>query len=327
LKTDEAHSPASAPQSANDTPKRPREWATAFVGFFAGLVGLALSRLGLIWPDFDVFSHFTVQFMVWTICFAIVPWFFRRMGSTAAMAAIVCALTLYGLLPTLREADTALDQSLDRSHLRVASYNVFKNNQNLPSLAESVRELQADVVVLVEMLQPELLTLLQTEYPHQYNCSDFISDCSISIVARYPLSGVSSLFGPAETRLAQVTIDSPIGEVSVVGFHSTRFPFSRAQRRQAIELTNLVEKLQRPLILAGDFNATPQSRSLNMIAENNQLTSLNDLPTWPAGLLPQLAIDHIMISQDLVAVTSVSAGEGAGSDHLPIVVTVARKEK
>jgi endonuclease/exonuclease/phosphatase (EEP) superfamily protein YafD len=327
LKTDEAHSPASAPQSANDTPKRPREWATSFVGFLAGLVGLALSRLGLIWPDFDVFSHFTVQFLIWTICFAIVPWFFRRMGSTAAMAAIVCALTLYGLLPSIREADTALDQSLDRSNLRIATYNVAYRNKDLPRMAENIRKLQADVVVLVELFRPDLLPLIEAEYPHQYNCLKFNSACSIAIVSRYPLTGESALIGASQTELAHVTVQSPIGQVDVAGFHSIRFPFSRLQLRQAAELSTLLEKVSRPLILAGDFNATPNSRTHNMIAENNQLTSLNDLPTWPAGLLPQLSIDHIMVSHDLEAVTSVSAGDGAGSDHLPIVVTVARKKK
>jgi endonuclease/exonuclease/phosphatase (EEP) superfamily protein YafD len=330
LKTDEAHSPASAPQSANDTPKKPREWATAFVGFLAGLVGLALSRLGLIWPDFDVFSHFTVQFMIWTICFAIVPWFFRRMASTAAMAGTVCILTLYGMLPYVNSAEPNLDSSLARPHLRVATFNIYKNNRNLPEIAESVRLLQADVVVLVEFLYEhrELLPLIQAEYPHQFVCYDVNFNCAIAVVSRYPISNSSAPEGQAESRIAYASIQSPIGEVGVAGFHSTRFPFSRKQLKQASELTKLVEKLPRPLILAGDFNATPHSRTVSMIAENAGLKSLNGLPTWPArGFFPQLAIDHIMISNDLEDLTSVATGEPSGSDHLPIVVTVARKEK
>jgi endonuclease/exonuclease/phosphatase (EEP) superfamily protein YafD len=327
LKTNDANSPADATQSANQPPRKRREWATSFIGFLAGLVGLALSRLGLIWPDFDVFSHFTVQFLVWTICFAIVPWFFRRMGSTAAMAAVVCVLTLYGLLPAIREVDTALDQSLDKPHLRIASYNVYKNNKDMPRVAENLRRLQADVVVLIELHQPELLGRLQAEYPHQFNCQDLTTECSMAIVSRYPLSNTTIHTAPSETLISHAKVQSPIGEIDVVGYHSSRFPFSRMQLGQAKAITTLLEKFSRPLILAGDFNATPNSRTVNMIADNNQLTILNDLPTWPANFLPQLAIDHIMISQDLSAVSSVSAGDAAGSDHLPIVVTVTRKEK
>jgi endonuclease/exonuclease/phosphatase (EEP) superfamily protein YafD len=327
LKTDEAHSPASAPQSANDTPKRPREWATAFVGFLAGLVGLALSRLGLIWPDFDVFSHFTVQFMIWTICFAVVPWFFRRMGSTAAMATCVSLLVLYGVWPTLREADAALDQSLDKPHVRIATHNVYRQNSDAPRVAENLRRLQADVVVLIENYQDDLFNLLQAEYPHQYKCENLATQCSIAIISRYPLSNAMVQTAPSQTVVVSATVQAPIGDVEVVGYHSIRFPYSRLQLAQAKELTTLLEKFPRPLILAGDFNATPSSRTVNMIADNNQLTSLNDLPTWPAGLLPQLAIDHIMISQDLVAINSVGSGDAAGSDHLPLVVTLTRKEK
>jgi endonuclease/exonuclease/phosphatase (EEP) superfamily protein YafD len=327
LKTVEAHSPAN-PQSANDTPKRPREWATSFVGFLAGLLGLALSRLGLIWPDFDVFSHFTVQFLIWTICFAVVPWAFRRMGASAAMAAVVCILTLYGTWPSLRSADGDLDQSLDQPHLRIATHNVFAKNKNLAGVAENLRKLNADVVVLVEFFQPELLPLIKADYPHQFNCIEASFECSLAIVSRYPLSAASMLKGPTQTKIAKVTIASPLGDVSVAGFHSTRFPYSRDQLAQATELTKLLDNVARPLILAGDFNATPNSRTLNMIADNNQLSILNDLPTWPARWsLPQLAIDHIMISNDLRATSSVSAGEAAGSDHLPLVVTLMPAEK
>jgi endonuclease/exonuclease/phosphatase (EEP) superfamily protein YafD len=330
LKTDEAHSPASAPKSANDTPKRPREWATAFVGFLAGLVGLALSRVGLIWPDFDVFSHFTVQFLIWTLCFAIVPWFFRRMASTASLAAVVCALTFYGLLPYMRDASPALDQSLDRPHLRLAVHNIYKSNFDFPRIAENLRKLQADVVILVEILpeHKDLFPLLLEEYPHQLSCHSSRRSCDIAIVSRYPIANPTWPISEIVEHIAHAVVSSPIGDIQLVGYHSSRFPLSRDQLENAKVLTTILGGLPRPMILAGDFNATPQSRTVNMIAANNQLTRLSSLPTWPARrFLPQLAIDHIMISDELEAVTSVDSGDPVGSDHMPLVVTIARKEK
>jgi endonuclease/exonuclease/phosphatase (EEP) superfamily protein YafD len=314
---------------ANDKPRKQREWGTAFVGFLFGMLGLCLSRLGLIWPDFDVFSQFTIQFVFWTISFAIVPVFFRRLPSTAALAATVCLCVIYGLWPSLREHNPILNESVSRPHLVFATYNIYKNNRDLRQLADNVRTFQADVVVLVEVTfaQQDVLKLLATEYPHQVICHELDYNCDVAILSRYPIVDQSPpIHTGANYQWAQV--ETPLGKIDFVGYHSSRFPHSRVQFRQTGEIVKQLEKRPRPLVVAGDFNATPTSRTINMIADNSGLTVLNSLPTWPAShFLPQLAIDQIMISKELTALTSVNAGLAGGSDHLPLIVTLGKTEK
>ncbi len=308
-------------------PRRPREWATAFVGFLAGIVGLGLSRLGLIWPDFDVFSQFTVQFLMWTLSFAIVSLFIRRLKSTAAIATTIIMMVLYGAWPTSREAQPALDQSLDMPHLRVAFHNIYKHNQDYVRISENLRAMQADAIVLAEVLPHHrpVLEALQSEFPHQISCQTFAMNCDVAILSRYPFAEQSQRLDGRLARVLSIAVRTPIGEVRLAAYHSSRFPQSRFQLKQANDVVQATERLTRPLVLAGDFNATPHSRSVNIIAENADLSLLNNLPTWPATYhLPQLAIDHIMISKELVAVTSIGVSDSGGSDHLPLIVTLTR---
>jgi endonuclease/exonuclease/phosphatase (EEP) superfamily protein YafD len=299
------------------------------VGFFAGVVGLVLSRLGLIWPDFDVFSHFTIHFLLWTLSFAIVPWFFRRLASTAAIATTVCLCALLGLWPSLREAQPLLDQSIDQPHLRVATYNIYKGSLDLQQVATTSRGFQADVLVLVEVTyaQRDVMKLLKEDFPHQLYCYDIGVNCDVAILSRYPMIGQTIPPTENEAKALGARIQSPIGDIEVFGFHSTRFPFSKQQFQQASDVVGMIETRRRPLVLMGDFNATPNSRTVNMIAENADLTSLNSLPTWPANLLPQLAIDHILISKDLEVFSSVGTGNPGSSDHLPLIVTLVRAQE
>jgi endonuclease/exonuclease/phosphatase family metal-dependent hydrolase len=53
---------------------------------------------------------------------------------------------------------------------------------------------------------------------------------------------------------------------------------------------------------------------------------LTELPTWPTHInLPQLAIDHIFATKNFHVVGKQQIGESVGSDHYPIVMTLALK--
>jgi len=88
----------------------------------------------------------------------------------------------------------------------------------------------------------------------------------------------------------------------------------------------------RPFILAGDFNATPDSyfvARMRVLADDVwELAGHGFGATWPNGIfpVPPIRLDHVFLSRDLTA-TSVTVGTGSGSDHRPLIATIARRAR
>jgi len=107
--------------------------------------------------------------------------------------------------------------------------------------------------------------------------------------------------------------------LTVVGLHLARPPAVDLQVRQAAEATPVIAAAGAPVVVAGDFNATPFSVVTRTFAHDAGLRRVTSLPSWPSFVrLPQVAIDHIFVSPD-VAVTGVRLGEPGGSDHYPVI--------
>jgi len=102
--------------------------------------------------------------------------------------------------------------------------------------------------------------------------------------------------------------------------------------RQGIEgVLAIVRRLgSRPFVLAGDFNATPDSafadRMRPLADDVWDLAGRGLGATWPNGVfpLPPVRLDHVYVSRDLTALDA-QVGVGAGSDHRPLVARIARR--
>ena len=87
--------------------------------------------------------------------------------------------------------------------------------------------------------------------------------------------------------------------------------------------------LERPTIVAGDFNADRRSRT-DAAAARAGLKSATDvagagwLPTYPANrrFPPLMPIDHVLINSQLTA-TSITTFQIEGTDHLGLIAVLA----
>jgi endonuclease/exonuclease/phosphatase (EEP) superfamily protein YafD len=98
-------------------------------------------------------------------------------------------------------------------------------------------------------------------------------------------------------------------------------------------LLDIVRRLgTRPFVLAGDFNATPDSSlaaRIRPLADDVwELAGRGLGATWPNGVfpIPPVRLDHVFLSHDLTAV-DVGLGVGAGSDHRPLLARIARRPR
>lgn len=180
----------------------------------------------------------------------------------------------------------------DDSVLRVLSLNVFHDHprferltERLDLIAEEFIRLQADIVCLQEVPwtwklgnASELLAR-QLGMNHVFlrangNHRAILFEEGLSILSRYPLENLSFVAlkpkaGFFEHRIAlHATAVTPWGEVGVIVTHLTNGK-PKINYDQTVSLKQFVEQTHEPLkIVAGDFNATPDSPQVNLLTQD-----------------------------------------------------------
>ena len=303
--------------------KRHRESGGAVFILLLGLAGLFAGRLGMLWSRFDMFAQFTIQFYILAAAGAGGLFCPRFKGLVAGLVAVMLIFG-YGAWPNFVGSVTEKQLVTGEKRLKVAQFNLGGERSNVDSVVASLKALNADVVSLVEARaeRPDLLEQLKAQYPYQVNCFDK-SGCEMAIVSKLPLSE-SNIVGAVHTvPIISASLGADYAGLVVIAVHTARFPHITEQFTQFRFIAQALENQSGPLLVLGDFNATPQSRVLKEFAQRLGLAVNTYLPSWPATYgSPQLAIDHILTSSSLRVLSAEEAGQSAGSDHLPIALVL-----
>jgi endonuclease/exonuclease/phosphatase family metal-dependent hydrolase len=119
-------------------------------------------------------------------------------------------------------------------------------------------------------------------------------------------------------------------KINFLNTHLGFFPsegFNQARALLGPEWLGHTACRNRPVILCGDFNASPNSRIYNAIKETlndtrGKLDYTNTKKTWPSRY-PIARLDHVFASSQLEAVSATvsrSDLDKIASDHLPLIV-------
>jgi len=113
-------------------------------------------------------------------------------------------------------------------------------------------------------------------------------------------------------------------------YQPTSATLMRYRQRQHEGILDQLRDERLPVILAGDFNATPTSPSTASLTALG-FTDAYDLGgygpghTWPnrtfAKFLPGIRIDHVYLSEGPTCTAS-HVGEPIGSDHRPVIADI-----
>lgn len=215
---------------------------------------------------------------------------------------------------------------------RLMSLNMFDGEADSSQVAE--RAAQADIVILVETT-PDALRALERygwdkRFPHSVgDPRDNFSNTAV--FSRFPLSR-SSQIGDTSFQQWVTTVRIPsVGRIRLMAVHPCN-PYcgnDRWSSEHRLLRRTVVDNLDRPLVVAGDFNAVADHGPMQAL-QRAGLKNATDvagagwLPTYPANrsFPPLLPIDHVMINKDLTA-TSVTSFTVAGSDHRGLLATLA----
>jgi endonuclease/exonuclease/phosphatase (EEP) superfamily protein YafD len=295
------------------------------VGFTLATI---LGFFGPMWWAFDVLSSFRFQYAVVLLVVGLL--YGMAFGRASSLIFVAAGLVNAALVLPLFIASPA--QASGDDALKIVSFNVQASNKNREVITRWVANSGADLVFLLETSSDWESTLSDASLP--YVVMDEIPQdrvYGITVLAKEELE--VDLLRVGVTKDVVVRAEASIGTdpVAVYAFHP-RSPTSEAdaQYRDEVmeEVAALVDAETVPAVVVGDLNATPWSYAFKKLAnEGNLVDSLRGngyQASWPASLWYgfKIPIDHMLHTAELTTVTR-NLGPDLGSDHAPLMVTVA----
>ncbi len=252
----------------------------------------------------------------------------RVLNLTSGAVAIVAAIAL--MAPEYLRATTPKAPTDAPRQIKLVQFNNKGFYTDADAAAAWIQTEKADVVVLEEVSRPLADALLAAGY-YGLEKSEPVMIFSRAKPVSYETPADLARGPRAASAHSQFSEED--GGFSVVGVHYTWPIYGDTQQRQSERLARILGHLnQDRLIVAGDFNSTPWSFSLQAqdkrFGLERRTKALFSWPTnnfnkrWGGSPLPVLPIDQVYAGKDWKTV-SVTRGPAFGSDHYPLRVVLS----
>jgi endonuclease/exonuclease/phosphatase (EEP) superfamily protein YafD len=245
----------------------------------------------------------------------------RLRAALFGLAAVAVFADLGATLLRQRGAWSEAHERAGQRVLTVVSFNVYNNNPlNTDRVASILAAASADLMVLLEATKlRDNLPVLRGRFPFAAGCVELSDTCDLIILSRHPVADVAirSLGPISPTRFVSAKVTVGMEPITVVAAHLTKPYFDFHGWREIRNLARLVKTLPGPLLLAGDFNATPWSETLTLLQERTGLVGGPlPVPTWPASVGDLgLPIDHILTRPPVAIQRILPFADNLGSNH------------
>lgn len=249
--------------------------------------------------------------------------------------------------------------SADDPAITIMTFNILGSNARIDDLMLSLRQSDADLILLQESLPRwgDGLPELRDVYPYQVTQTYATNPMGNTLLSRYPIVSTEAYF-LMNVRHDRVLLNVDGIVIAVYNIHLAspqsgqpriNLPFSprfldlflmyndTLRNSQIDALLTRLESETYPYIVAGDFNTSEDAPKYAALA-NRMTDSYREVGfgyggTWPYApilglprLVPSvLRIDYIWHSDAFVALNA-SVGAPMGSDHLPVIATLAFRE-
>lgn len=316
------------------------------LGLVLGALGVALLAIlalfGFAVPEFDLLNHAQIFLLPGTLIGLVIVAVLLR-GVLRSVAVIVVlvgvAASANVMLPeflgSLRTRPTAPASGT----ITVMTHNLFGMNYEMDKVTAAIFAEDPDIIVLQEYFGEQATDLhpaLLAKYPFFVRCRGG-KRANLGLYSRLPFTQVddgacpNNAYGTTRTAHILANFQTDDGRpFSVLTTHMDwPIPVAR-QHEQLNALSEVVDKIEGPMTLAGDFNSTPWSYALrDFVARNGLVRETMNLVTYPLSwyyfgawrdTIPFLPLDHVMTRGGII-VHELHAGRQTASDHLPVVFT------
>ena len=309
--------------------------AVSFVGLLrAAAIVLAFFSASTLFAELhrylELFSHFRLQYFVSSLLFLLTFAVLRDRNFSLLLVALAL-LNAWFVLPWYLSDDRA-EVVAGSASIKILQANVLRGNKETTALLTQIEAENPDIVILQEMTPLWLTAMrsLQAEYP--YSIAEAQDGAfGIGLFSKLPFEDANIVHAPpVDLPEIQVTVLLGKRRINLVSAHPMP-PIGRAsiEARNA-QLAALGEELGasvRPTIFIGDLNISMWAPTYLAFEKTSGLRNgrkgLGLVPTFPVFLpIAAIPIDHCLVSEE-IDVLEFRTGARTGSDHWPIIVTLA----
>ena len=296
----------------------------------AAIVAIVFSVVTAIPIDFygvQLFAHFKQQYLIISVLLCVALALLRQpvyVGGLLLAVGLNASLVIpWYVAESAPGGDT---------RLKVLSANILSSNTEHQRLFDLLDAEAPDIVLLQEVSPQwlEALDPLRRIYPYSY-AEAREGNFGIALFSRVQLTSVSHIDSPPlgyPTIIATLNVEG--AALHLAGTHPmipVREKFYSARNEQLASIVQLFEGRDGSHVLVGDLNTSMWDFNYRSLEEEtglrNARTGFGIVPTWPTFMpFAMIPIDHVLISDD-VSVVEMRSGPRIGSDHLPLIVTIA----
>jgi len=291
------------------------------------LVAIAARYLGGAWVFATVHS---LQFHLAILCAlaTLLALLLDRSLYGGLLLAASLALGLHALWMTGEMVQRPFDENAGLPPLRLMSFNVLWDNyENAGAIRDMILASGADVVNVLEA-EPLLgeLAALSRVYPYRIGCGEMTTTCDLMVLSKTPLSrpSVHSLSSLFEQRMILSDISWHGQTIHMAAIHTTKPYFDDFQTFELTNAARLLQRIEGPLLVAGDFNASSIAPNVRTFLRWNGLrTAPFEPPTWPswAGWFG-VPIDHVYVREPLRIRSLERLPSAMGSNHYGLMAEI-----
>ena len=299
----------------------------ADTGAFFGVLFTVAGLFGRYHHFIEIFTHIKLPL---AICFAgYIGLKLILKSKKAALLAVIpllinAAPPMMLLLPQHRQK-----KPHDPVSLKILQANLLSSNRESGKFLSLVDKIDPDVIVLQEInkrWQVDLRVLKKrypvfAEHPREDNFGAAIFCRQTNAVAT-----IEFLSDPDMLPLSRVVISNGSKELSIFGVHPLApitANFWKWRNDYTLELAGKLANESGPVVVTGDLNNTPWAHYYKQFVKISGLLDASQgrgpLPTWPAGSVIKLPLDHCFHSEEVI-IKKRRRGPDIGSDHYPLII-------
>ena len=295
---------------------------------WCGLLGLAaFSLLGFMgeWDwRLELFNHFRMHLVLACTLAVFICMFVNWRLGFAALGVLM--LNLFIVSDRYTALETAV-QNAEGTPVKVLSLNVLGSNTNQNAVISLIAREEPDIVFIAELTPrwaQDLSGYMDLHYPYQI-LQPLEGWYGLAAYAKRPFFGETISASRLNAEIAILRAD--FGDFAMLGVHPIA-PLTNQMAADNLHYLKTAVQLSgsknTPVLMVGDYNATPWSRAFKLFVEAGFKRTLEApiSPTYPVGKPSQwIEIDHALIRGDLVGVSRVLF-EDIGSDHYAVRVDI-----